>query len=81
LPAAYLISRVRASKSRLIAAMLAAAFVLFNVTSPRVIGLAAAEWADGHSLVVGGALVVFLGCAFATWLTQRSTSASGPASP
>jgi len=45
---------------RLIAPTLVAAFVLFNLTSPRVIGLGAAEWCDTHSLVFAGGLLVFI---------------------
>ena len=71
LPAAYLVSVVNASKSLLIAVALGAAFVLFNVTSPRLIGLGAAEWADSHSLVFSGALVVFFGCVSGTLLTKK----------
>lgn len=65
LPAAYLLCRAKApGKARqLIAATLGAAFVLFNLTSPHVIGLAAAEWADAHSLVFAGALLIFISCA------------------
>ena len=64
LPAAYLLSRTKASGGArlLIATTLGAAFVLFNLTSPRVIGVAAGEWSDSHSLVVGGALLVFVAC-------------------
>ena len=64
LPAAHLLSVARtATKPRLlIVATLVAAFVLFNLTSPRVIGLAAAEWADAHSLVFAGALLIFISC-------------------
>lgn len=62
LPAAYLLSLVKTSGNarRLIAATFGAAFALFNLTSPRVIGLAAAEWADCHSLVFLGALLIFI---------------------
>lgn len=65
LPVAYLLCRARApGKARqLIAATLVAAFVLFNLTSPHVIGLAAAEWVDAHSLVFAGALLIFIACA------------------
>lgn len=65
LPGAYLLSLAAASTNArvLIAATLGAAFVLFNLTSPRVIGLAAAEWADAHSLVFAGALLIFIACA------------------
>lgn len=61
LPLANLLFRTdRSTRSRfLIVAGLIAAFALFNLTSPRVVGLAAAEWADFHSLVFGGGLVVF----------------------
>jgi alpha-1,2-mannosyltransferase len=48
------------TERRLIAATLVAALVLFNLTSPRVIGLAAAEWSDAHSLVFAGGLLVFI---------------------
>ena len=48
------------TRRRLIAATLVAAFVLFNLTSPRVIGLQAAEWSDAHSLVFAGGLLVFI---------------------
>jgi hypothetical protein len=48
------------TRRRLIAATLVTAFVLFNLTSPRVIGLAAAEWSDAHSLVFAGGLLVFI---------------------
>ena len=61
LPIANLLFRTnRSTRSRfLIAATLIAAFVLFNLTSPRVVGFAAAEWADAHSFVFGGGLIVF----------------------
>lgn len=74
LPAAYLLCRARApGKARqLIAATLAAGFVLFNLTSPHVIGLAAAEWADAHSLVFAGALLIFIACAASTQLLDRT---------
>ena len=67
-PAAYLISRAGGLKrgGLLIASTLVAAFTLFNLTSPRVIGLAAAEWADYHSLVFAGALIIFIACAAIT---------------
>jgi alpha-1,2-mannosyltransferase len=62
LPAAYLfyVAKTSGNAGRLVAAILAVAFVLFNLTSPNVIGLAAAEWADAHSLVFMGALLIFI---------------------
>ncbi len=65
LPAAHLINRTQATgKTRLlIAATLIVTFVLFNLTSPHVIGLAPAEWADAHSLIFAGALLLFIASA------------------
>lgn len=64
LPIASLISEALHSASRrrslAIAYALTGVFVLFNLTSPHVIGLAASEWADAHSLVLAGALLVFI---------------------
>jgi alpha-1,2-mannosyltransferase len=73
LPVAHLLSLAKTpGKARLlIAATLGAAFVLFNLTSPHVIGLAAAEWADAHSLVFAGALLIFIACAASTQLPDR----------
>jgi energy-converting hydrogenase Eha subunit G len=48
------------TQRRFIAGTLVAVFVLFNLTSPRVIGLGAAEWSDAHSLVFAGGLLVFI---------------------
>ena len=64
LPAAYLfyLGTTSGSTRRLVVATLGVAFVLFNLTSPRVIGVAKAEWADAHSLVFVGALLVFVAC-------------------
>lgn len=62
LPAAYLFHRAKTSGSArlIVAATLGAAFVLFNLTSPRIVGLAAAEWADVHSLVFVGGMLIFI---------------------
>jgi alpha-1,2-mannosyltransferase len=38
---------------------LVAAFCMFNLTSPRIVGVSAAEWADSHSLVFAGAVLIF----------------------
>jgi alpha-1,2-mannosyltransferase len=40
--------------------VIVASFALFNLTSPHIIGLAAAEWADAHSQVSLGALLIFV---------------------
>jgi hypothetical protein len=39
-------------------------FVLFNLTSPKLIGLRSAEWADAHSLVTLGGLAVLTAGAY-----------------
>jgi alpha-1,2-mannosyltransferase len=66
LPAA-LVARealARAGWSRLgFATALVLAFVLFNATSPRLIGVAGATWADRHSLVAAGAVSLFFAAA------------------
>lgn len=64
LPVAYLLSLVfhpytSAVARRVILSTIVASFALFNLTSPRIVGLAAAEWADAHSLVTLGAVLVF----------------------
>jgi hypothetical protein len=38
---------------------LGAAFALFTLTSPTLIGISAGEWADRHSLVLVGSLVIY----------------------
>ncbi len=64
LPVAYLLSllfqpAIPAGARRLALGTIATSFVLFNLTSPHIIGLAAAEWSDAHSLVALGALLIF----------------------
>ena len=39
-------------------------FALFNLTSPKIVGLSVAEWADAHSLVFAGAALLFAASAF-----------------
>jgi hypothetical protein len=65
LPIAFLVSTVFNTGSlavarRIALSVLVASFVLFNLTSPRIIGLAASEWADAHSLVTLGALLILI---------------------
>lgn len=80
LPVARLVSLMKTPRKAryVIAAALAVSFALFNLTSPRVIGLAAAEWADAHSLVLSGALLIFVACiASAQQKAINLTSADG----
>jgi len=58
------------------AATLVAAFVLFNLTSPRVIGLRAAEWSDAHSLVFAGGLLVFIASVGAALMQSLASNAA-----
>jgi len=61
-PVAHLLAVAKSSTKarRWVAATLGVAFVLINLTGTRVVGLAAAEWADAHSLVFAGALLIFI---------------------
>jgi len=49
----------RVWRKYLIAGLLAALFCMFNLTSRRIIGLRVAEWADQHSLIFAGAVLIF----------------------
>jgi alpha-1,2-mannosyltransferase len=70
--AAWLLYAARGSHRRVyILALLLAAFILFNFTSPKVVGLAAAEWSDEHSLVLVGALLLFIGCVVLNLLASK----------
>ncbi len=65
LPIAYLLfflfhAKTSAVARRVLLCAVIASFALFNLTSPHIIGLASAEWADGHSLVSLGALLIFV---------------------
>jgi alpha-1,2-mannosyltransferase len=49
----------RSTIAKLAAVSFAFTFALFNLTSPRVVGLRAAEWADAHSLILLGSMIMF----------------------
>lgn len=62
LPVAYLVCAATSKQKPLasiIAIVLTVTFALFNLTSPKIIGLAAAEWADAHSLILAGAALIY----------------------
>ena len=70
--AARLLFEAGASKRGTFATVsLLAGSILFNFTSPKVIGVAAAEWADEHSLVSVGALLWFIACVALNLLGTR----------
>jgi alpha-1,2-mannosyltransferase len=57
-------------------------FLLFNLTSPKLIGLQHAEWADAHSLVTVGGLVVWAAAGYVQRNPRnRKASLSGEAAP
>jgi len=71
--AARLLYEAGGSRKRRVAiAAYLAAFILFNLTSPKVIGVAAAEWADERSFVLAGALIVFIVCVFLDLLVSNN---------
>ena len=63
LPVAFLVACAQRSppspQKAALGAILVAVFALFDLTSRNVFGLAFAEWADAHSLVLGGGLMVY----------------------
>lgn len=74
LPVAFLFAvaaGTRGTRREILIAVLAVVFVLFNFTSPAVIGLRAAEWADAHSLVFIGALFIFGASVWAARFAQK----------
>jgi alpha-1,2-mannosyltransferase len=79
-PAALLISdvasRPRTKLSYGFIAVLIAAFALFNLSSPRIIGLAASEWVDRHSLICAGALLIYLATICSSTPSVRSEPGS-----
>jgi alpha-1,2-mannosyltransferase len=80
LPVASLVAeaaRARATRRVTLISVLAVVFVLFNLTSPHVIGLRAAEWADTHSLVFIGALLIFAASIWAAFFAVKECARSG----
>lgn len=64
-------ARSRGTQRAILITVLAVVFVFFNLTSPRVIGLQAAEWADAHSLVFIGALLIFASSVWAAGFARK----------
>ncbi len=60
----------------LLFSLLALVFALFTLTSPKLIGVAAAEWCDAHSLIFIGAMMLYAGSIRCAW--QSSPSATRP---
>ncbi|HXG67890.1 MAG TPA: glycosyltransferase family 87 protein, partial [Blastocatellia bacterium] len=80
LPVAYLVFEVWRAKLPLkwpLVCALAGAFALFTLTSPKVIGLAAAEWSDAHSLIFVGALLIYFPVIACVILQRRSQCVAG----
>jgi hypothetical protein len=62
LPITFLAGRALSQPrvNKVLFVILLTVFVLFNLTSPKIIGGAAAEWCDQHSLIFVGALILYL---------------------
>ncbi|HKS39882.1 MAG TPA: hypothetical protein VJX74_04660, partial [Blastocatellia bacterium] len=62
-PVAILIGKIFSINNerfrRVITVVLFIAFIVFTLTSHRLIGKSAAGWADSHSLICAGALLIF----------------------
>src|SRR5262249_203687 len=75
LPACVLAARALGRGSRLDGILawiaIATSFALFNITSPRIVGLRAAEWADAHSGVMIGACLLFVATALIASLKRK----------
>jgi alpha-1,2-mannosyltransferase len=80
LPLAFLIRAALIEKDKprkiLLFSLLALVFALFNLTSPKLIGVAVAEWCDAHSLIFIGAMMLYAGSIMCAW--QSSSSATRP---
>ncbi|HEU4391305.1 MAG TPA: glycosyltransferase family 87 protein [Blastocatellia bacterium] len=75
LPAAILAREaVRSNGWRRITAVAATSIglVLFNLTSPRLIGISAARWIEEHSLIMGAAILMFFAVAVLCLLSSQS---------
>lgn len=63
-PIAWLLGEaIREEQKRqrfLLFTILVIVFVLFNFTSPKLLGVAAAEWCDAHSLILLGTFLIYL---------------------
>jgi alpha-1,2-mannosyltransferase len=71
LPAAALTGtaiRTRSLNRRVLIFAIGSAFGLFTFTSPTLIGTSAGEWADRHSLVLVGALIIYLATLAGDWI-------------
>ena len=81
IPIALLISEViwkPRSKTRYgLVAVLIAVFALLNLTSPRVMGLAASEWVDRHSLICAAAVLFYMATICSTVGNRNSDEIEG----
>ena len=71
LPIAWLIGEaLREEQKRqrlLLITVLVLVFALFNLTSPKLLGIPAAEWCDAHSFVFLGALLIYVVSLLRIW--------------
>ncbi len=77
LPVTYLIHEALNEKEKraryLLIGALAIALAFFNLTSLKLIGQAAAEWSDAHSLIFVGSMILYIGSLIRAWQTSPST--------
>jgi hypothetical protein len=78
LPIAFLISkaaRVHAPPAKkLLLATLFMVFALFNLTSPKIIGITAAEWCDQHSFIFAGGFILYLALVFNSFSAEKGNA-------
>lgn len=73
LPVVNLAKESVINKRYLIACLLVTSFCLFNLTSPRIVGVSIAEWADSYSLVFAGAALIFFISVTIAWSNRKSS--------
>jgi alpha-1,2-mannosyltransferase len=71
LPVAFLAHEALGEKAKarkvILTGVLTVVFALFNLASPKLIGIAAAEWCDAHSFIFLGALLLYLTVVSQVW--------------
>jgi hypothetical protein len=77
-PITFLIGKVAGENApltkKLLLATLFMVFALFNLTSSKIIGIAAAEWCDQHSFIFVGAFALYLALILDSFSTGRDNA-------
>jgi hypothetical protein len=78
LPITFLISKAAQEYAplakKLLLATLFMVFALFNLTSPKIIGITAAEWCDQHSFIFAGAFILYLALIFNSSSAEKGSA-------